>query len=224
MGRSQTPCRSLLWGSCRDTPLLCLVAPGAEVVALGSASCWAALPAGNGRSPEVSSPIHQGTPSPGGAQGIPPWAQLALLRHPPWWAAFGGPTHRYPSYPLQPGSGRALPPAAPHGSGRQNQRHTLTPTSCPPGLSPISFPSPLITPGSFFPRNPGRHSLALPLPHQCLSIVLQGSPTNYPVPSLRDRSPLRAHGQLHAAPATSRWPHGPAEFCPCAGPRRLNCR
>lgn len=71
VGRHQTPCWSLLWCSCRDTPLLLPVAPGwpelqvpsAEVLAPGSAGSGAAVPAGERALPRRLQP-HPPTAAP----------------------------------------------------------------------------------------------------------------------------------------------------------------
>lgn len=188
---------------------------------------------GNGSSSDISSPGHPGHHQSQGSSGHPSTgtAGSALAQ-----VVAGQPladpcavTH---CIPCSQGLGRTIPPAAPHGSALAStylplgQTKPDTRTSCPPGLSPVSFPSPLITPGSFLPGNPESHSLAMPPPHQLPSIVLPGGPTNYTVPSLRDCSLRPCWGYMAGSTRPKPLPAGPAPLpksALAAGLMTLNC-
>lgn len=94
------------------------------------------------------------------------------------------------------------------------------PPPAPLGLSPFPLCSPLITSGNFLPGRPGSCSLAVPLSHHSWPSV-----TGWPhrLPGAFNKGPfhmalLRAHSQLHAAPAASHRPLCPAKTCPRCQP------
>lgn len=207
--------------------------------------CWhRAVPAaglrfqlGNGRSPGVSSPIHPWHPQTQGCSGHPSvgtaGSALAPVMVGSVWL-----THT-PLPPVSPTTkvwgGACSRSSAPWLSSRlyllplgQAKPDTRSPPPlAPPGISPLSFPSFLITPGSFLPGNPRTLSLAVPLPHQLPSTVLPGGSTNHLVPSLRDCSPRPYCGHMAGSTLPKPLSSGPAALpksALAAGPMRLNGR